>query len=707
MVKYCCERCGKEFSQKSHHDSHKKRKIPCENNVDKIKLMVNKAVEDKLKELDNNETIEQHDEVTFVDLFCGIGAFHYSFEKLGFKCVMASDIYKPAKENYKENYGIDVLDDICEIDPSTIENYDILCAGFPCFVQGTKVLTYTGYKNIEDVLLTDTLMTHTGQFQKILNLQHKNYNGSLYNITAKYHQSFKCTDEHPFYIREKTRKWNNGLRKYEYIFKNPEWKKAHELDKNHYFGMKINENSIIPDFSFDKIINQHKTDIVKIKLDNPDMWFMMGYFIGNGCCVETEREHSVMKRICFCINEKHVEEILNISENCLPLKFSHYSCKSGKASVYITYDKVWFNIFKQFGKYAHGKLIPEWVQDAPTEYIQEFINGYHKADGCITKNDCYEFTTVSHNLAFGLQRLYLKLGHLFGIRKDIRPKTTVIEGRTVNQRDTYHIRGYVRENKRKYSSFIENGYVWYAPSKIEKADVENESVYNFEVENDNSYIIENIISHNCQSFSQAGFHKGFNDSRGTMFSQVMRFVKQNIPKIVILENVRALLNHDKGKSFLKIKTDLENEGYTVIYHVLKCSDYGIPQMRKRLFIIGFKNIATNNLDQFFNLQQYEQTTTLTKYLGQNFKKDTAYTLRCGGKHSPIDDRHNWDGYWVDDKEYRLTIDDGLKLQGFHDYNFIGKKTDKWKMLGNTIPTIFTEIIGKQIIKHCPQFSPTL
>jgi len=203
----------------------------------------------------------------------------------------------------------------------------------------------------------------------------------------------------------------------------------------------------------------------------------------------------------------------------------------------------------------------------------------------------------------------------------------------------------------------------------------------------------------CQPFSQAGQHKGFEDSRGTMFSQVMRFVKTNVPKIVILENVQALLNHDKGKSFTKIKNDLEDEGYNIVYKVLKCSDYGIPQMRKRLFIVGFKNIEVINLDKFFDLDEYKNITTLSQYLAKNFSKDTAYTIRCGGKGSPINDRHNWDGYWVDDKEYRLTIDDGLKLQGFNHYNFIGNKNEKWKMLGNTIPTIFTEIIGKQIIKH--------
>ena len=133
---------------------------------------------------------------------------------------------------------------------------------------------------------------------------------------------------------------------------------------------------------------------------------------------------------------------------------------------------------------------------------------------------------------------------------------------------------------------------------------------------------------------------------------------------------------------------------------MKCSDYGIPQMRKRLFIVGFKNVVVD-VSMFFELAEFEHRTTLQKYLGKNFKKDTAYTIRCGGKHSAIGDRHNWDGYWVDDKEYRLTIGDALKLQGFHNYKLTGTKKEQWTLLGNTIPTIFTRIIGKQILKHLP------
>jgi site-specific DNA-cytosine methylase len=79
---------------------------------------------------------------------------------------MASDIDSAARETYKENYGVTPLGDITKIDPVNVANYDILTCGTPCFIAGTRV-TNDGYKNIEDVVLEDRLLTHTGKFQKI------------------------------------------------------------------------------------------------------------------------------------------------------------------------------------------------------------------------------------------------------------------------------------------------------------------------------------------------------------------------------------------------------------------------------------------------------------------------------------------------------------------------------------------------------------
>jgi DNA (cytosine-5)-methyltransferase 1 len=206
----------------------------------------------------------------------------------------------------------------------------------------------------------------------------------------------------------------------------------------------------------------------------------------------------------------------------------------------------------------------------------------------------------------------------------------------------------------------------------------------------------------CQPFSQCGKHKGFDDKRGTLFFNIMKFVEYHKPKIIILENVQGLLNHDGGKTFERIQSDIENANYTIRHKVIKCSDYGLPQMRKRLIIVGVrKNIDfVHHIDKLLQFDEYKKEKTLTELFGKNFEKKIAYTIRCGGKNSPINDKHNWDGYIVDGKEYRLTKEDCLKLQGFDpDFKLYGSNKDQWKQLGNTIPTIFTEIIGLNINKY--------
>jgi DNA (cytosine-5)-methyltransferase 1 len=448
----------------------------------------------------------------------------------------------------------------------------------------------------------------------------------LYNIRIKYHPSFiNCTEKHPFYVREKERTWNVELKKHEITFKQAEWKKALDLTKNDYFGMKINENNIIPEFSFDKKINQYNTDTIQIKLDNPDMWFMMGYFVGDGWIEETTKpDGRSMNKIRFAINTKDDEYVVRRINNILQI--TDKKCPSGnKCNKYGCADFVWFNIFKKFGKYAHGKLIPEWVQDAPKEYIEQFIDGYRTADGCINNKECYSFTTVSYNLAFGLQRLYLKLGHLFSVTTFIRPKTTVIEGRTVNQRDTYQVEGYTRE-KRKQSSFIENGYVWCAPFKLETQSVENEPVYNFEVENDNSYIVENTIAHNCQSFSNSGKKKAFDDDRGLLFDEIMRIAKVKKPRFMFLENVKHILKVSNGEVIEYIKDKIASHGYTLQMFQMSPHNYGVPQQRERVYFVCVRNDIYNNVP--IELEPYDsEPLDFTKILENPSEIDDKYKLK--------------------------------------------------------------------------------
>lgn len=90
----------------------------------------------------------------------------------------------------------------------------------------------------------------------------------------------------------------------------------------------------------------------------------------------------------------------------------------------------------------------------------------------------------------------------------------------------------------------------------------------------------------CQAFSIAGHRRGFEDTRGTLFFEVMRLAKERHPKILFAENVRGLLNHSGGGTFQTIICSMAELGYSVEWQVLNSRDFGVPQNRERVFIIG-------------------------------------------------------------------------------------------------------------------------
>lgn len=95
----------------------------------------------------------------------------------------------------------------------------------------------------------------------------------------------------------------------------------------------------------------------------------------------------------------------------------------------------------------------------------------------------------------------------------------------------------------------------------------------------------------CQSFSLMGKRKGLDDTRGTLFYEYARLIKEIKPKVFIFENVPGMLLHDNGKTWEVIKTVFKSLNYDLYHEVLDAQDYGIPQSRKRLFVVGFKGNA--------------------------------------------------------------------------------------------------------------------
>jgi DNA (cytosine-5)-methyltransferase 1 len=200
----------------------------------------------------------------------------------------------------------------------------------------------------------------------------------------------------------------------------------------------------------------------------------------------------------------------------------------------------------------------------------------------------------------------------------------------------------------------------------------------------------------CQPFSQAGHKRGFEDTRGTLFFDIAEIIAAKKPDAYFLENVRHLHSHDNGRTFAEIKRVLTEElGYSLFEFVVKASDHGLPQLRPRLFMIGFKD---KNI-QFVPPPKRELAFTMSDVFGAPVSRQIGFTLRVGGKHSGINDRRNWDGYLVDGQVRRITSKEGRKMQGFPSgFEFPVRETEAMKQLGNSVAVWAVQDYAAQIIK---------
>lgn len=230
----------------------------------------------------------------------------------------------------------------------------------------------------------------------------------------------------------------------------------------------------------------------------------------------------------------------------------------------------------------------------------------------------------------------------------------------------------------------------------------------------------------CQPFSQAGLKKGFTDTRGTLFFDIERILLAKQPKAFLLENVKQLKSHDKGRTFQTIIDHLNKAGYKVFYEILKARDFGIPQNRERIYIVGFLDHSINfdfpkptNLstrvgdilddvvDEKYTISDklwsgHKRRKELNKLNGKGFgyglfNKDSAYT-------NTISARYYKDGSEIlieqENKNPRkLTPREAARLQGFpEEYVVPVSDAQAYKQFGNSVCVPVVKAIAMEIKK---------
>lgn len=241
----------------------------------------------------------------------------------------------------------------------------------------------------------------------------------------------------------------------------------------------------------------------------------------------------------------------------------------------------------------------------------------------------------------------------------------------------------------------------------------------------------------CQSFSVAGRRRGFEDTRGTLFFEIERIVREKRPRLLLLENVKGLLSHDKGKTFFTIVSTLDELGYDLQWQVLNSKHFGVPQNRERVYIVG--HLRGTPRPQVFPIGDFNQGTSSTR---QTLREEVANTLKAkqggpdlensyeiiqrgrgknkGGKHKiapTLTGKSYQDNNHVSGIR-KLTPTECERLQGFPDnwtrqritttnMRLLGlpvftntevSDTQRYKVLGNAVTVnVVCEIIGRMVL----------
>lgn len=284
------------------------------------------------------------------------------------------------------------------------------------------------------------------------------------------------------------------------------------------------------------------------------------------------------------------------------------------------------------------------------------------------------------------------------------------------------------------TGFIENGYevVW-------ANDIDKYAAQTYQANYASPIILDDLNEINldeipsadvviggfpCQPFSSMGELKGFEDTRGTLFFRIVELIQNQIerghkPKALVLENVRNLKHHDKGKTFKVIKKTLMDLGYKVYDQVLNSSDYGVPQTRNRTFIVCFSNLET----EFSYPEKTELTLTLQDLLEHDVDKKyflsdrilpTILSNGTGGykAKSEIDlkiarplcatmakmHRACQDNYVTQNgRVRRLTPRECARLQGFSDDFIIPvSDTQAYKQFGNAVTANVSRAVALKV-----------
>lgn len=669
-----------------------------------------------------------------VSLFSGIGGFEEGLKQanISYEIVFASEIDKYAKISYSANFPDENLfGDITKINEKCIPEHDLLCAGFPCqafSIAGKR----NGFNDTRGTLFFDVARILKEKKPKYIMLENvKNLishdNSNTIDIILKtlneigYTVDFtiinSCESGVP---QNRDRTYIVGI----YNYKIEKFKEDKRSAKVNSLKKTYNQDEFKGFNFFDTLkFNCKKEYIEDILIDDVDERYFFNsdkikYFLDiNEINDEKEYQNKILK-IFDLPKEVHKD---------LERQRRVYSTKGISPTVLARSDSTKIYIEKGCKKYIR-KVTPEenfYIQG----FSKEFVDNIKKVNMSNTQMYKQSGNAVSPPVIAEIaKKLYnmeeeenkFKFIDLFSGLGGFRIALESLGGECVFSSD---IDKAARET---YNMNFEE-YPYGDITKIDEKDIPDHDIL--------------CAGFPCQPFSIGGKRLGFEDTRGTLFFDVARILKEKKPKAFFLENVSGIMSHDKGNTIETIFSILKNLDYSIEYKTINAKDVGYPQNRNRWYCVGVRNdIVPENtdleiifpekkdlkytIDDLIDLNascDYKITDTAKKNIEEhidkfiksdrfnkehpiianeirksrcNFRSDgispcLTAKMGTGGNNIPV----------LVDKNRKLTERECLRIMGFpENYKIKMNNYQSYKQIGNSVVVPIIRDIGKELVK---------
>lgn len=634
------------------------------------------------------DIISKKPEYSVVSLFCGAGGLDMGFSREGFHTIWANDMFEDATRTMRAwSKGTRVLcGDITKISSLLIPKASVMLGGFPCFVEGTLVTTKRGMIPVEKVLVGDYVLTLENRFRKVLTLMHDKKKG-IHKLKIQGSIGVSCTDNHPFLVRKFYWEVNNNKKK---VLKStsPTKTMAKDIVPGDYVGVPINTE------------NRNKYELTEQEC------ILIGLFIGNGQIIDNKIE---------IVGAKH-----KLVEAVDTYKLDGSIRKWNNKYRYSFENEKILNIVKSFGSYRDLN-IPSSILDLPIPLLEKVIQGVNIVAGSVQTGGMIRLTTEKESLLLQLAQMVMKVYKVgYAVGKYVSRGSLIVP--------KPHYIMYRTERNKNMKWYYEDNKLWFKVRNNEFIEDYNRTTYNLEVEEDHTYVVNNIGTFNCQGFSMMG-NRLTDDPRNFLYKQYIRVLEHVQPYVFLGENVEGILTMENGLVIDRIVKEFSEIGYNVSYQLVNASDYGVPEDRKRVIIVGYRKdledarfpvppmqervvqrdvlwgIEEPHADDVHMGSFSPRFMTVNRLRGWD---DPAYTILAGGRGCPLHPSSPpqvqlkpklW-RFGEEGLTRRYAWWEAAIIQSFPTgMLFYGSLEAKYKQVGNAVPPKLSQAFAREIYKE--------